>query len=289
MKTLIVRLSNSQNYADTFDLEFDLVASDFLPKWIDRYLEAQQRQDPISEPWAMYNCNDRWSADDAIAYLNQHIDICNNIHPGMFTRRLYSVDDQDTLNYIHSVFELHHGQLDAWQSNPIFQGEQGSNLLFSLSQVNQTVHRCESQGKNPSIRVVWFDLPKTKTFDQSDYALFTNAVEFGGVYTLYADVGKNLESLAEDNDQHHHDFVPNLHYSADFRIKFYNRLPEDKEKIYKNYLQENLAYFTKMGYTENDARLTTGSIKIAQLRYSDEVAIINQLKNYDNIQSVFLL
>ena len=44
-----------------------------------------------------------------------------------------------------------------------------------------------------------------------------------------------------------------------------------------------------MGYTENDARLTTGSIKIAQLRYTDKVAIINQLTNYDNIQSVFLL
>lgn len=288
MKTLIVRLSNSENYSDIFDLEFDLVASDFLPKWIDRFLEAQQRQDPISEPWAMYNCNDKWSPEYTLSYLNHHIDICNSIYPNMFTRKLDSIDDQDTLNHIHSVFELHHGQLDTWKSNPIFQDKQGSSLLSSLSQINQTVHRCESHGNNPRIRVVYFDLPKTKTFNEFDYKLFTNLVEFGGVYTLYADVGKNLESLAQDNDQHHHDFVPNLHYSADFQIKFYDRLPDKKEKIYKNYLNNNMTYFEKMGYTKNDPRLSTGSIKIAQLKYTDRVTIINQLKNYDNIQSVFL-
>lgn len=288
MKTLIVRLSNSKNYSDTFDLEFDLIASDFLSKWIDRFLEAQQRQYPISEPWALYNCNDKWTPEQTLNYLNHHIDICNSIQPGMFKRKLVAIDDQDTLNYIHSEFELNHGQLDKWKCNEVFKESNGDKLRFSLSQINQTVHRCESQGHNPRIRVVYFDLPKTKTFDESDYKLFTNSVEFGGVYSLYADVGKNLESLAQDNDQHHHDFVPNLHYSADFQIKFYNKSPEKDQALYQEYLKKNIEYFIAMGYSETDPRLTTGCIKLAQLRCDNKLAIINKLKNYDNIQSVFL-
>ena len=49
MENLIVRLSDKKDYSNTFDLEFDLVQSDFLPKWIDRFLHAQQRQDVISD------------------------------------------------------------------------------------------------------------------------------------------------------------------------------------------------------------------------------------------------
>ena len=63
MRNLIVRLSDKQNYSKTFDLEFDLIQSNFLPTWIDRFLHAQQRQDVVSEPWAMYNLNDQWTSE----------------------------------------------------------------------------------------------------------------------------------------------------------------------------------------------------------------------------------
>ncbi len=284
---LVVRLSKESSYTDTFDLEFDLIDSPFLPKWIDRFLHAQQRQDTISEPWAMYNLNNSWDDEYTINFINFHIKVCNDIVPNMFDSAVSDVNDQDTLNYVHSVFELHHGQLDTWQNNPIFSSDRGDELRQSLSHINQTVHRLESS--SAKIRVVYFDLPKTKQFTEDDYKLFTNDVTFGGVYTMYADVGKNLESLATDDDDHHHDFVPNLHYSADFYIKLHNKDGNVQQDLCNKFLHENIDYFTSKGYSYSDPRLTTGAIKLAQLNYSDKKEILTYISNYDNIQSAFIL
>lgn len=285
MKNLILRLSKKEDYSDILDLKFDLVPSVFLPKWIDRYLEASQRQDPISEPWAFYNLNNDWTEQKTIDFLNYHIDVCNSIVPNLFNKKLDDISDQDTLNYIHSVFELHHGKLDEWLDNPLFKSNP-KQLRESLSHINQTVHRCESFNGKKYMRIVYFDLPKNNTFSNDDYKLFTNYYEFGGLYTLYADVGKNLESLAFDNDQHHHDFVPNLHYSVDCVLKL-TEYQTDVEKI-KKYYYDNIEYFNNLGYKENDIRLTTGNIKIAQLQYTNQQEILEQISNYNHIQKMIV-
>jgi len=288
MKNVTVRLSKKNNHQDTYDLNFDLISSSFLPKWIGRYLHVQQRQDPISEPWALYNLNDQWTEQYTLDFLNQNINTCNNIHPNMFTKNIININDQDTLNYLHSVFELHHGQLDTWQTNPIFQNKHGDQLRQCLSHINQTIHRCETHNTNAKIRVVYFDLPKTECFTKDDYRLFTNNIEFGGVYTMYTDVGKNLEALTIDNDDHHHDFVPNLHYSADFQIRFHDQTNNQLAERCKSFFDANATYFNNKGYYWGDPRLTTGHIKLAQLRYDNKQLVLDNLQNYDNIQSVFV-
>ena len=226
-----------------------------------------------------------------VKFINYHIDVCNGFVPNMFDKKLTDVQDQDTLNYIHSIFELHHGQIDEWLENPLFK-EHPTKLRESLSHINQTVHRAESHNKNAYIRVVYFDLPKDYIFEADDYKLFTDTIEFGGVYTLYADVGKNLESLSQDNDDHHHDFVPNLHYSVDFAIRFFD-LPiqevEKRQQLYNQFFQNNLDYFESKGYYWGDPKLTTGAIKLAQLIYRDKQEILDEIKKYNNIQSVFLI
>lgn len=280
----ILRLSKKEDYSDTFDLEFDLIPSKFLTKWIDRYHEACQRNDKISEPWAFYNLNSDWDDQKLIDFINEKIDACNNLVPGMFKRKINDIKDQDTLNYIHSVFELHHGQLDEWKQNPLFAGR--SELRDLLSHINQAVHRTESHESSKYIRIVYFDLPKTKTFDNEDYALFTNKKEFGGLYTLYADVGKNLESLARDNDDHHHDFVPNFHYSVDCTVRFYDSASQ--KDLYNKFLTDNWEYFSNKGYSKNDPRLTTGNIKLGQLVYRDQQTILDTIKNYNHMQNFFL-
>ena len=54
MKHVTLRLSDSQDYTNIFDLKFKLLDNHFVTKWIERVLEAQQKQYPISEPWAIY-------------------------------------------------------------------------------------------------------------------------------------------------------------------------------------------------------------------------------------------
>ena len=288
---IIVRLSQKDNHRATFDLRFKLESNQFVHKWTERYLAAQQRQDIISEPWAFYNLNNDWSENRIVEFINHHIDICNSYVHDMFDRKLDSIDDQDTLNYIHSVFERHHGQIDDWLDNILFE-KHPTELRESLSHINQTVHRAESHSKKPYIRIVYFDLPKDYTFDKEDYKLFTDTVDFGGAYTLYADVGKNLESLSRDRDDHHHDFVPNLHYSVDFTVRFFDITEQESQvrrQQYRAFYESKKEYFENKGYHWGDPRLTTGAIKLAQLIYTDKQELLEQISEYNNIQSVFLI
>ena len=276
---IIVRLSKRSDHNDTYDLKFDFEDNTFVPKWIDRYKAAEQRGDPISEPNAFYNLNDDWDEKRVLADINYHISKMSSLFGGV---KLTSLSNQEELNFIHNVFAQNHGKLDEWQ------GSLEKRDQENLSAINQLVHRAEGFGGPKKIRVVWFDLPKTETYANDDYELFTDHRVFGGVYVLYADVGKNLESLAIDNDaQHHGDFVPNLHYSADFFISFSDRVEDTA--LYRQYYDTNKSLFDEQGYVDNDPRLTTGFLKIAQLRYENKDEVLSNLAQYDHIQSVYVL
>jgi hypothetical protein len=290
MKYATLRLSKKNDHGAYFDLKFKLLENSFVPKWIDRVLEAQQNQYPISEPWAMYNLNASMNHEFIKDNLNRLMREVDSVEE-LFGIQIESVNDQDTLNKIHSIFEKHHGKLDEWKNNPLFK-DKPNDFRKNLSEINQFVHACESSNVQKKIRVVWFDLPKTKTFSDKDYKLFTNQRSFGSLYHLYTDVGKNIESLAVDKDEHHHDVVPNIHYSADCTIFFYDRSEQqvqEEERKQKDYLQRNQHYLKSKGYEVGDPRLTTGAIEIGKLESElsrDE--ILEELKKYNHIQSFFL-
>ena len=290
MKYATLRLSKKNNHGEYFDLKFKLLENTFVPKWVDRVLEAQQNQYPISEPWAMYNLNDSMNLEFIKNNLNRLMNEVDKEHP-LFGIRVEDIKDQDQLNKIHAIFEETHGALDEWKTNPIFQNK-SEMFRKNLSEINQFVHACESVGGTPHIRIVWFDLPKTEMFNDTDYALFTNKRTFGSLYHLYSDVGKNIESLAQDNDDHHHDIVPNMHYSADCVCYFHDDSEEDvlaKEKKQKSYVERNRNYLAQKGYTIGDRRLTTGRIEIARLETNlTKEELLAQIKKFDNIQSFFL-
>ena len=290
MQYATLRLSDKVDHTRYFDLKFKLLDNHFVPKWIDCVLEAQQKQYPISEPWAMYKLNDNMNEQFIIENLNRLIKEVDAVQH-LFGLEIKDTKDQDTLNKIHSIFEKHHGKLDEWKSNPLFQGKPYS-FRKNLSEINQFVHACEGQKGAPKIRVVWFDLPKYKKFTDQDYALFTNMRNFGSIYHLYSDVGKPIESLAEDDDDHHHDLVPNIHYSADIVIFFTQDSEEQvkiKEKSHKQYIRTEQTYIKSKSYKINDPRLTTGRIELARLETDlGKKQLLEKLKNFNHIQSFFL-
>lgn len=290
MQYATLRLSKKINHGDYFDLKFKLQKNTFVPKWIDRVLEAQQNQYPISEPWAIYNLNASMNPEFIRNNLNRLIQEVDKEHP-LFGIQIKDIKDQDLLNKIHSIFEKTHGALDEWKNNPIFQNK-SEMFRKNLSEINQFVHACESIGGTPHIRIVWFDLPKTEMFNDTDYDLFTNKRTFGSLYHEYSDVGKNIESLADDDDNHHRDVIPNLHYSADCICYLHDDSDEDvleKEKQQKDYIQRNRDYLAEKGYTVGDRRLTTGRIEIARLETDlTKEELLAKIKNFDHLQSFFL-
>ena len=290
-ETVLVRFSKKDNHNDVYDLKFKLEQNTFVSKWIDCVNHAKRRQDPISEPWAIQGIGSKLNPENCRIRLNELIDKVN-AYEKLFEKKLDNLNDQNTLNQIHAVFEKHHGKLDEWLSNPLFEGKPKAFREW-LSQINQFVHLCEGVGTSPSVRIVWFDLPKTRQFDENDYTLFTNRREFGTIYSLYADVGKNIESLAYDKDDHHHDFVPNLHYSADCKIYFDTldqREVASRELCYNHYKKDNQQYLESKGYSTDDPRLTTGKIPLAKLLTNkSQKQILQELSNYDLVQEFILL
>ena len=110
MKNVILRLSNSIQANEVFDLEFKLLDHHFAEKWINCVLDAQQNQYPISEPWAIYNINSKMNPEFVKNNINRLIQKVDSVEK-LFDLQLQDINDQDTLNKIHAVFENNHGKL----------------------------------------------------------------------------------------------------------------------------------------------------------------------------------
>jgi hypothetical protein len=181
----------------------------------------------------------------------------------------------------------HHGKLDEWLTNPLFKNAD-PNLRIWLSNINQLVHRVEHRNSgNKRICVTWYDLPKTKTYDDSDYKYFVDTVEFGGLYLLYADIGKDLWSLTRDDDQTFDDFVPFTHYSSDFVVKFFDvngQQALEKREQYQNYFLKYEMQFNSLGWHRDDVHLKPGAAKVAQLQYGTREELLNDIFEYDYVQ-----
>jgi len=289
---LVIQLNHTSAPTLIYELPCTFEETHFKDKWLARFYAAKERKDPISEPWAFYNLNNEWSNDWLVSFMNQKIDICNEIKPGLFNRHLTDVTDQQTLNYLHAVFEITHGTLDSWKEDQLLLNNPA--LRESLSYINQTIHRCESSGDPQSrkIRVVYFDLPKTELYAPEDYDLFTTSMDFGGVYVHYTDVGKPIQELAVANDTDHHAIVPYLHYSADFIIRFCDSDGIAQLNAEEEYKRTNATLLSEFGYEVGDVRLTAGKIKIAQLDFTpdpfNKQNVLNKIAKCNNIANVII-
>lgn len=293
MNFLTVRLCTS-DHTNTFDLKYRLLDNSFVPKWVERYQYSQSRGDDISTRDQFYGLNDSWTADKVMATINQKVDDINRLVPGLIDRKLHRTDDQDTLNYLHAFFEKYHGKIDQWLTDPWWQ-DKPKSLRSIWSDLNNYIHRLEGYrnvAPLPRIKVCWYDTPKTQKFSEEDYGLFEAGYRFGVMYALYSDVGKDLLSLAKDNDDHHHDFVPYTYYSADFHLRFHTDDADtisDKINACDRYYKRNENYFLSKGYERHDPRLAIGSIPIAELSNpQSESEIMSTLGSFDRIQGVYL-
>lgn len=294
MPNLIVRLHKDTDHANTLDLRYRLLDNAFVPKWMERYKFSQSRGDDISTRDQFYGLNEEWTAERTIALINERVDQINQLVPDLIGRKISSVGDQDTLNYLHAFFERYHGKVDSWLTDPWWQ-DKPKELRPIWSDLNNYIHRLEGYrtgSPRPRIKVCWYDTPKTKMFEPDDYALFETGVRFGHMYSLYSDVGKDLKSLAYDEDDHHLDFVPPTYYSADFQLKFWTDTPDEIAKIQKDcseFYDRNDNFFKSKGFEKDDPRLVTGSIPIAELITDrSEQQLLNDLKGYNRIQGVYL-
>lgn len=291
MEKLIIEYCATDNFESTLILTYKLRTHSLVDKWINLVTKAQA-QYQIDAPDRFYGFgpistqvqNALNEINSCIATINQHKIIIN--------RSLTRIDNQDTLNYLHHVFEMYHGLLDQqthdyWLTSPI-------NVRQALANLNVLVHKCESitRGANPRHVVTWYGLPKTETLNVGDYRLFEQDVTFGTVYLNYVEIGKTLEDLANDNDKYIADdaFQPFRHYSADFAVKFWNGRQTNKERdILKEYYEKNKEFFIRKRLPRDHPLLTSGTIPVADLVYTDASTVLTEVEAHQLVKSVTFL
>jgi hypothetical protein len=257
--------------------------------WIDQVLEAQKNY-AIDDPSRFYGFGSlREQQQTAVLKINHCIDIINS-HDYVITRKLESVDDQDTLNYLHHIFEIYHGLLDQ-QTHPFYTSA-SKTVQQALANLNICVHRCESaaRGNRPRHVVTYFGLPKTKTLSDMHYNLFTDISEFGSVYLNYVEIGKTIEDLAVDNDRYIADqaFKPFRFFSADFVVNFFNsdlNAVFKKRDLVRDYYLSHSKFFLDRGYYMGHPHLNLGKIPLADLD-CDKQNVLQLIQTRQFVKSV---
>jgi hypothetical protein len=224
---LRIEYANPTDLHDSIVVQYRLRQTDIVRRWIDKVLQAQ-KQYQIDDPKRFYGFGSyQAQVQDALDRINHNIAVIN-LHNHLIDRVLTDVRDQDTLNYLHNIFEIHHGLLD--QQNRAHWLALPESVKLALADLNLCVHRCESiaRGAAPRHVVTWYGLPKTDTLDLLDYDQVQYSWGAGTVFLNYVEIGKTIEDLAADNDQYIAPgaFQPFRHYSADFVVRFYEQTPE---------------------------------------------------------------
>ena len=293
-QNLYITYCNPTHNLDSFTLKYKLRENSVVPKWCEQVILAQANYS-IDDPGRFYGFGEISEQQvDSLNRINTCIDRINSFEV-IIDRKLADVNDQDTLNYLHHIFEIYHGLLDQqtheyWLRAPV-------EVRSALADLNVLVHRCESvqRGCNPRHVITYYGLPKTKTLEIQDYANFTDDYQFGTVYLNYVEIGKTLEDLAQDNDQYIADeaFRPFRHYSADFNVKFWN---EDHRHLYqkhvkiKYYYEFNKKFFDQQGLYWGHRYLQNGSIPLADLQYTgNRKELLKELKSHQWVREVILL
>jgi hypothetical protein len=115
------------------------------------------------------------------------------------------------------------------------------------------------------------------------------------VYLNYAEIGKTLDDLANDNDRYIFDsgFQPWRHYSADFNVKFWSS--DDRQvKLFrakiKAYYKANADFFKKKQLAWGHPYLASGNIPLADLQYTgSRKELLKQLESHQQVKEVILL
>ena len=175
---LYIKYVNPNDLLNTFTLQYKLRDNPVVAKWCER-LESAQSKYSIDAPNRFYGLGTiEEQVADSISRINNCVKTINNFEP-IIDRQLADINDQDTLNYLHHVFEVYHGLLDQ-QTHELWLRAPNS-VRRALADLNILVHRCESVQRSalPRHVVTDYGLPKDKTLDINDYAYFTDKIEFG--------------------------------------------------------------------------------------------------------------
>lgn len=286
-----IQYADPDDLDDIYSVEFKLKDHNVAQKWANLVVMACSKYS-IDDPGRFYGFDDKArSVQRALKKINHTIDIINDFEP-IIDRHLEDIVDQDTLNYLHHIFEVYHGLLDSQTSD--FWTRSPDHIKKALADLNIHVHECESVGRNtksiPEHAITWYKMPKVTKLTNDDYQLFRMGAKFGTINLLYTEIGKTLEDLSVDEDQYIFDtaFKPFRFLSADFMVTYYTDDDADIEYKFanmKNYYDKHKKFFADRKLPWGHPYLSPGKIPLAELNnVSDD--IISKIKSRQWVKAI---
>jgi hypothetical protein len=289
---LVIILTNDDN--SVYELEFELFDTDIAKKWLQEVREFISNEQQIDDPLRFYNFpNSQYTKQYVVDYLNDLVGIINNYAPGLITKYVDIDMSQDTLNYLHHIFEVYHGLYDEQKNNKFF-NDAPDKVKYALRDLNIWIHRFESFGKIPRFVATCYQRGR-KPLSDEDFKHFSLTEQWGDLNINYCEVGKTLVNLYQDEDQYidPQAFKPLHNYSFDFTVRF-----TDKDVNYYNDLSNNVweyfddhsTFFLSQGFEKFDPKLSVGSITVGRLaqKHSKNQTIF-QISRHQKIKEIKIL
>lgn len=233
---------------DSITLRFLIRNTPVAELWLDRM--HYMNQWPLDHPNRFYGFNTlEQEQARAEADIQQCIKTINSHRP-LITRPFEWT--QDCLNYLHNIFEIHHGLLDQQTSEYWITADKSAQR--AIAELNLAVHRCEAvmQPVKPRFVCTWFGMPKTHKLSEELQSVYGDwRIKFGTVYLNYCEIGKTVEDLEHDNDHYIADqaFRPFGHYSADFNVQFHDTDLSSKYGRIQRYIDQHRDFFVAQNIT----------------------------------------
>jgi hypothetical protein len=261
---------------DDLTLTYNINDTSIAQRWAELLAESIEKYS-IDDPERLYGFDtetlERQRAIDAI---NKCVDTINDYKPGFVERRMTAELIQDDLNYLHHIFEVYHGMLNEPHE---FYLAAPTEVRKALGQLNLEVHRCEAMAKGtirkmlPTHLVTYYDMPRGpehRLLEDADYEHFTDFYEFGTVYLLYVEIGKTLQDMSIDNDDHISDeaYKPFRNYASDFVIRYFGTSHEtwnNYRKLFRKHYEENQDFYNAR-YNYSHIYNRPGNIPLAKLQ-----------------------
>ena len=284
---------------DDLTLTYNINDTSIAQRWAKLLAESVEKYS-IDDPERLYGFDtetlERQRAIDAI---NKCVDTINDYKPGFVERRMTSELIQDDLNYLHHIFEVYHGMLidphEFYLAAP-------TEVRKALGQLNLEVHRCEAMAEGtvrkmlPTHLVTYYDQPRgpnIRTLEDVDYEHFTDFYEFGTVYLLYTEIGKTLQDMSIDNDDHIGDeaYKPFRNYTSNFVIRYFGTSHEtwnNYRKLFRKHYEENQDFYDAR-YNYSHIYNRPGNIPLAKLQsHLSPEQVVNEIQKRQFVSNIEL-
>lgn len=295
-KKFFVDVCEKTNLENIYNLTFDVYNTDIAQKWANEVAKNYELfETERFKSWKV----DRKQEQELVDNLNAQIRILNSYFNNLIAIRCKLNTSQETLNYLHKIFEDLRGKID--QGTEKFNNSP-KHIQEAIQNLNILVHRYEDYNTSKpsklapdhpfaSIVGTFKNRPRF-SLSNADYDHFTFNWKFGEVYINYCEVGKPILDVFKDQDDHvGEDNIRPLHYySADFMIKFG---PDTPKWFYKKRLENLKQWLIKKGYNYKDKKLSLGLIPVAKinLKHSglesiNAPQIVKKLAKYQKLKNV---